>query len=173
MEKLTHKWCNQDIFSKNRTLQLLITQKWLRYSVLKKFDQLQILHPMMHKLYSFASVDFWLTVRMRILNHDKLDHTQAMYLWFSISLYIHKTDSEVKMRVHMSAYSTTPSVRSTCSYFHLPVVIFLIHVLTWTAFMWVLSNFPLKLFYRNCLETDSIKHFKELILLAMMYRRWP
>ena len=111
---------------------------------------------MMHKLYSFASVDFWLTVRMRILNHDKLDHTQAMYLWFSISLYIHKTDSEVKMRVHMSAYSTTPSVRSTSSYFHLPVVTFLIHILTWTAFMWVLSNFPLKLFYRNCLETDSI-----------------
>ena len=30
----------------------------------------------------------------------------------SISLHIHKTDSEVKMRVHLSAYSTITSARS-------------------------------------------------------------
>ena len=30
-----------------------------------------------------------------------------------MSLYIHKTDPEVKMRVHLSAYLTAPSARST------------------------------------------------------------
>ena len=35
-------------------------------------------------------------------NYGKLDHTQTMYL----------TDSEVKMRVHLSVYSTTPSART-------------------------------------------------------------
>ena len=54
----------------------------------------------------------WLTVRMRMCNYGKLEHTQTKYLWFSISLHIHKTDSEVKTRIHLSAYSTTPSARS-------------------------------------------------------------
>ena len=66
----------------------------------------------MFKLYSFEKFDFWLTVRMSMCNYGKLYHIQTTYLWFSISLHIHKTDSEVKMRVHLSAYPTTPSTRS-------------------------------------------------------------
>ena len=48
-------------------------------------------------------------------NYGKLDHTQKMYLRFSISLHIHETVSEVKMRVYLSAYSTTTSARNICS----------------------------------------------------------
>ena len=41
-------------------------------------------------------IDFWLTVRMPMPSYGKLDYTQITYLWFSISLRIHKTNSEVK-----------------------------------------------------------------------------
>ena len=56
----------------------------------------------MYKLYHFEKVDFWLTVRIRMRNYVKFDQT----------LHTQKTDSEIKMRVRLSAYSTTPSARS-------------------------------------------------------------
>ena len=61
----------------------------------------------MYKLYHFekvVEVD-WLTVKMRMRNYGKPGHTQTTYLWFLILLHIQKTDSEVKMRVHLSVYS--------------------------------------------------------------------
>ena len=67
---------------------------------------------MMYKLYHFEKVDFWLTVRMRMHNYGKLNHTQTTYLRFSILLHILKTDYEIKMWVHPSAYSTKPSART-------------------------------------------------------------
>ena len=67
---------------------------------------------MMYKFYPFKKVDFWLIVRMHMYYYGKLDHKQTTYLCFSILLHIHKTDSEVKMRVHLSAFSTTTSARS-------------------------------------------------------------
>ena len=71
-----------------------------------------MLHLTIYKLYPFEKVDFWLTVKMYMRNYVKLDHIQIMYQWFSISLHFHKTDSEVKMRVYLSAYSITTSARS-------------------------------------------------------------
>ena len=65
---------------------------FFRYSVLVKLNQLQILHLTVCKWNPFKKVDFWLTVRMRMCNYGKLDHTQTTYLRFSISLHIDKTN---------------------------------------------------------------------------------
>ena len=99
------------LISKNFNVAWLKNDWFFRYGILIKFDQLQILHPVMYKLYHFGKVDFRLTVRMRMRNYGKLDHTQTTYLWFPISLHIHKTDFLIKMRLHLSAYSITLSAR--------------------------------------------------------------
>ena len=80
--------------------------------LLIKFNKLQILHLRIYKLYPLEKVEFWLTVRMCMRYHGKLDHIQTAYLCFSTLLHIDKTDSEVEMRLHMSAYSTTTSACS-------------------------------------------------------------
>ena len=79
----------------------------------------------MYKFYPFEKVDFWLTVIMHMRSFGKLDHTLTMYLWFSISLHIKKTDSGVEMRVNLSAYSARTSAVKY-SYFSVVLKLFLL-----------------------------------------------
>ena len=100
------------VISKTFNLPWLKNDWFFRHSVLTKINQVQILHLTMYNFNIFESVDFWLSVIMDMRSYSKLDHTQTTYLWFSISLHIHKTDSEVKIRVHLGTYPTTPSASS-------------------------------------------------------------